>query len=313
MFQGIASSTRRTYESAQRKFLEFCHWSQCLHDNGSPLPASEWTLMLFVTHLSRTIRASSINVYLPGIRSLHVENGFPNPLSNCLRLERVLRGIKRSQGVTKRERLPVTLAVLRRLRTVLDMANYDDVLFWVACCIGFFGFLRSGEFTTTTNKFDARIHMALDDVEIDRYENPSVMFVRIKCSKTDPFRKGHTLRLGVSGTDICAVRALVHYLHRRGGSAGPLFRHASGLPLTRATLTMWLKQAAARAGLDGNFSGHSFRIGAATSAAAAGIPDHLIKTLGRWFSNAYQLYIQTPCNIVETIPARIAGNKCCSS
>ena len=60
MFQGIAKTTRKTYESAQRKFLEFCHWSQCLNANGSPLPASEWTLMLFTTHLSQTIKASSI-------------------------------------------------------------------------------------------------------------------------------------------------------------------------------------------------------------------------------------------------------------
>ena len=306
MFQGIANSTRRTYESAQRKFLHFCQWSGRLHANGSPLPASEWTLMLFVTHLSDSVRASSISVYLSGIRSLHIENGFANPLDNCLRLERVLRGIKRSQGASKRERLPVTTAVLARILTVIDGTSYDDALFWAACCTGFFGFLRSGEFTTTTSSFNPQLHLAVSDVKTDRHENPSVLFLRIKCSKTDPFRKGHVIRLGVSGTPICAVKALLQYLKLRGGEAGPLFRHRNGLPLTRSTLTSWLRDAIARAGLTGNFSGHSFRIGAATSAAAAGIPDHLIKTLGRWFSNAYQLYIQTPPRILESIPARIA-------
>ena len=36
----------------------------------------------------------------------------------------------------------------------------------------------------------------------------------------------------------------------------------------------------------GNFSSHSFRIGAATVAPRSGIPDHLIQTMGHWSSNA---------------------------
>ena len=141
MFQGIAKTTRKTYDSAQRKFLEFCHWSQCLNANGSPLPASEWTFMLFTTNLWQTIKASSIKVCLAVVRSLHIENSFANPLSNCLWLERVIRGIKRSQDISTREWLPVMLTVLSWIQTVLNFECYDDVLFWAACCTGFFAFL----------------------------------------------------------------------------------------------------------------------------------------------------------------------------
>ena len=53
------------------------------------------------------------------------------------------------------------------------------------------------------------------------------------------------------------------------------------------------------AGIDTTrYVGHSFRIGAATTAAACGIQDSLIKTLGRWESAAYMLYVRTP---VETL------------
>jgi hypothetical protein len=65
--------------------------------------------------------------------------------------------------------------------------------------------LRSGEFTTPNSTFDARAHLSVDDVQIDKHVNPKVIFLRIKCSKTDPFRQGHTIRLGVSGISIMAV------------------------------------------------------------------------------------------------------------
>ena len=42
------------------------------------------------------------------------------------------------------------------------------------------------------------------------------------------------------------------------------------------------------------YAGHSFRIGAATTAAAAGVEDSIIKTLGRWESAAYLLYLRIP-------------------
>ena len=42
------------------------------------------------------------------------------------------------------------------------------------------------------------------------------------------------------------------------------------------------------------YAGHSFHIGVAITAAAAGVEDYIIKTFGRWESSAYLLYLRIP-------------------
>ena len=58
----------------------------------------------------------------------------------------------------------------------------------------------------------------------------------------------------------------------------PLFIHSNGTPLTHACL---VKEALSRAGMDTTgYSGHSFHIGAATTAAQADLPASLSQSLG---------------------------------
>ena len=74
---------------------------------------------------------------------------------------------------------------------------------------------------------------------------------------------------------------------------GPLFIWYSGHYLTREACI--LKELVGAAGWNPSlFSSHSFRIGAATTAAATGLPDWLIQSLGRWESDCYLRYIRTP-------------------
>lgn len=133
--------------------------------------------MLFAANLSQKIKASSIKVYLSGVRSLHIEQGYNNPLENCFCLERVLRGIKRCQGTGTRQRLPITISILRKLYQILNFNDYTDALFWAACLTGFFGFLRCGEFTTKTSHFDINTSLSLADLQVDKHLNPSVMLI----------------------------------------------------------------------------------------------------------------------------------------
>ncbi|CAH3020811.1 unnamed protein product, partial [Porites evermanni] len=55
--------------------------------------------------------------------------------------------------------------------------------------------------------------------------------------------------------------------------------HINSTPPSRSKLSAFLKSTLQSAGVPGNFSGHSFPVGAATTAASRGIPDHLNKTM----------------------------------
>ena len=114
-------------------------------------------------------------------------------------------------------------------------------MIWAACSLCFFGFLRSGEITVPSgNGYDPGAHVSFTDVAIDDRSNSNLMRIRIKASKTDPFRKGD---------DIYHISAMLAYLAIRGEGPGPLFRFASGKPLTRDRLVTEIRSALSAAGV----------------------------------------------------------------
>ena len=216
------------------------------------------------------------------------------------RLQLALRSIKKSQAsnASPRVRLPITLQLLLSIKQVLSSQphSYKNIMPWAACCLAFFGFLRVSEFTTPNlTDYDPSVHLSRQDVSINNRENPSVLKINIKQSKTDPFRQGVQIYLGTTNSDVCPIFGILPYLARRGSQPGPLFLTENGQGLTRqsfcSALNLVLSQLPVNTSL---YKSHSFCIGAATTTAKVKIPDVYIKMLGRWLSDAYQRYIRTP-------------------
>ncbi len=292
---GIAGSTQKSYNSAKRRYSRFC-----VENNFPPLPTSEHLLCRFVSALANeNLCHNTIKCYLSGVRHLHIAEGFGDPsICGMAKLEQVLKGIKSTQakGVKKPTRMPITTELLLKLKGIWvqgDGQDRDGCMLWAAAALCFFAFLRAGEMTVPSDTaFDDRAHLSFQDVAADSLKNPRTLKVRIKASKTDPFRVGVDVYVGRTDNTLAAV---LTYMAGRGPGPGPLFTFRDGKPLTRARFVTQVRQALAAAGVDPkNHSGHSFRSGAATTAAKQGINDATIKMLGRWKSNAYQLYIQTP-------------------
>ena len=93
---------------------------------------------------------------------------------------------------------------------------------------------------------------------------------------------------------LCPVAAMAAYSASRKGDPGPFFKFRNGLPLSRQKFVAKVREVLEEAALDPKkYAGHSLRIGATTTVAACGVEVLLIKTLGRWQSSAYLLYIRT--------------------
>ena len=94
-------------------------------------------------------------------------------------------------------------------------------------------------------------------------------------------------------TEICPVRAMLEFMVVRGAGPGPFFRERGKAGLTRRDFVIEVRKALAERGMpDAGISGHSFRIGAATAAAASGASDEEVKALGRWRSREYKGYVR---------------------
>ncbi len=89
----------------------------------APVPASEYQLCQYVSSLTTgNVSHNTIKCYLSAVRHLHIAEGMGDPrINNMARLEQVLRGIKRVQArraKKERERLPITLDLLKKLKGV---------------------------------------------------------------------------------------------------------------------------------------------------------------------------------------------------
>ena len=293
----VAPSTRATYASAQRRFLSFCHFANIIQ----PFSVTERALGEFVASLGeQNLRHRTIKCYLSGVQFAQIQLGLGDPFKdkNTSLLDYLLQGIKHVQaraGEPPKPRLLITPDILGRLKTIWlrPPSNRNHIMLWAAACTGFFGFLRAGEFTVPSLQgYDQEVYLNLGDLAIDSHTAPSLIRIRIKQSKTDPFRQGVDIFVGATKADICPVQALVNYIGVHGTTPGPLFVFRSGAPLTRATLATEVQAALKLAGVAPDaYTGHSFRIGAAMTAAKCGLEDSPIQTLR---STAHLAYIKIP-------------------
>ena len=297
MSRSVANSTGSKYSSHYTSYQLFCK------NHGIKLfPITQQSLILFATYLSPSMSHKNINAHLSAIKYFAHIYGFDDDFSRFHRLYRLMRGIKRTQAskFKKAPRLPVTPDLLGAMSINLWHSSYkyeDKLMLWAAMLTAFFGFLRVSEYTSShVHSHDPQTTLLVEDLDIS---SSNMIIVSIKASKTDPFKCGTCISLHRNTSALCPVTALKDYMFVHPKQHGPCFVWQDGRNLTRSnfsTALLKLKPTGVT-----NLTTHSFRIGAATTAAAAGHPRWLIQALGRWSSDCYRDYIRIPQTTLSNV------------
>ena len=292
MSQAFAPSTTVTYRRAANLYQIFCT------KTGKSFPfyplnfqdAIQFIAFLFQCKLS----ANSISTYLAAIATINKLHRGVDIFGSFV-IKKLLAGVHRIRGSIDM-RLPIQIDLLHALvdsTTHVVATLYMQLLLKAIYLLAFHAFLRIGEITAK-NESDATRPLQWKDVAFQPASNPSSCVITLRETKNSVSSQAIHLRAAaVSQPNRCPVAAMNHFQRMRGPQAGMFFILPDKRAFTKHAFNAMLARSIAWVGLDASrYKAHSFRIGAATTAALQGIGDDKIQLLGRWRSSAFRKYIR---------------------
>ena len=252
-----ANNTLRAYKADFKDFALFCQ------QNGlNSMPSEPKIITLYLTHLSKSSKYSTLKRRLASISVIHRLNGHYLDTKHPVITENLL-GIKRVKGTYQKAKKPI---LINELKLIVNAINKDKNQISrsknkALLLIGFAGGFRRSEL----------VAILLDDVE---FVSEGVK-IFVKRSKTDQSGEGMTKGIPYfSSPDYCPVISLKNWIQEGKINSGKIF------DMSDKNVALTIKKYAAIAGLDKNkYSGHSLRSGFATSTAELGAEERSIMAM----------------------------------
>lgn len=257
------------------------------------LPSSHNTLALHSQLLSRTFSSpDSIRNYISGVKTLHKLLQLPTHQFDHPHLTYTLLGLQRQLQHLPKRASPITLEILSKFHTLLDLSDDTHLVFWALFLTAFFSMARKSNLVPTPGTHTPDHFVRRSDIEF--FSSSAVL--TFKTSKTNQFSaRIHPVPLfKTNNNKLCPVTALQTMISRIPAPLdSPLFLLPNKKPLTYHMFNNNLKHLIKLIGLKPtDFSSHSFRRGGATIAFQAQVEPELIKYHGDWKSDAYLVYLE---------------------
>ncbi|XP_043961459.1 uncharacterized protein PB18E9.04c-like [Gambusia affinis] len=269
------------------------------------------TVVAFLTHcfVNSGCKHSYIRSLLAGINffnQLHQPTPSISLFSSPV-IKLLLKGFASQRPALPDDRKPITLPILRDLLVTISSSPYSPYLKSLlssSFLLAFYGLLRLGEFTTPNNLYVPSRDLAFSDLKF----HPDYYSLDLKHSKA---KGACTIFVARINGPFCPFLAMFKFALLRRKVSFPseaLFLTPEGNPMSTTWFLKHLRLLLAAINLPHKqFSGHSFRIGAATSAAAQGISSTSLQQLGRWSSSAYSSYIRPDLSSVLSVQRSLSA------
>ena len=250
-----ASNTLRAYKSDYADFVSFCS------KNGfNPMPTDAKVMALYLTHLSRSFKFSTLKRRLASIGVIHKIKGHYLDTKHPLIIENLL-GIKRVNGSNQKAKKPILINELKLIINAIDETKEKylrKLRDKTIILVGFSGGFRRSEL----------VSIELEDIE---FVNEGVK-IFVKRSKTDQSGEGLIKALPYfTNRQFCPVNHLNLWITQSNIKDGKIFN------ISDKSVALIVKKYSSKAGLDANrYSGHSLRSGFATSTAESGAEERKI-------------------------------------
>ena len=262
-----ANNTLRAYKSDFKDFVTFCN-----KHGLNALPSEPKIVSLYLTHLAKNSKISTLRRRLVSISMLHKLKGFYLDTKHPIIIENLM-GIRRAKGSYQKGKKPILINDLKLIINVINDRKIENIKKFrdkSIILVGFGGGFRRTEL----------INIDHEDLEFV----PEGLKITIKRSKTDQFGSGMIKALPYfTNENYCPVVSLKKWLEISKIKSGPIFRRFSkGSTLTDKRLTdqsvvLLMKEYLNLAGIENkNFAGHSLRSGFATVAAESGADERSI-------------------------------------
>ncbi|XP_075055039.1 uncharacterized protein LOC142140939 [Mixophyes fleayi] len=283
--QAVAPSTLRSYQASWRRWSFFSRQKE-----QSEAGQRDAMLAFMWDRYSEGDSKTSMASTLAGISFMAKLQGYPDVTKHFL-INKALKGWGRVRPSNSDARFPITLNILEDLILKVGLVTSDDyekLLFSLAFSMAFFGAFRISELVARSRGHQES-GLRAEHVSLGE----GTFACKIVRSKTDQSGKGSWVQLAPQQLHhICPFRLASQFMSKRP-QANLFLCHSNSIPLTKYQFAAILKRTLQSLNLNSTLYGtHSFRIGAATSAALAGSSNEAIKALGRWKSTAYQSYVR---------------------